>query len=60
MVAFVAELALIFAIEGQKCESEKCSGKRRSEETDKWFDYLYQLHSMIRNAGIGFLQHMSF
>ena len=53
MVAFGAELAFIFAIEGQKCESEKHGGKRRMEETDKWFDYLYLLHSMICNAGIG-------
>ena len=54
MAAFVMELAFIFAIEGQKCESEKKrGGKRRTEETGKWFDYLYLLHSMIQNAGIG-------
>ena len=53
MAAFVAELAYIFAIEGQKCESEKHSGKRRTQESDKWFDYLYLLHSTIHNAGIG-------
>ena len=28
-------------------------GKRRTEESGKWFDYLYLLHSMIHNAGIG-------
>ena len=54
MAAFVAELAFIFAIEGQKCESEKnVGGKRRMEESGKWFDYLYLLHSMICTAGIG-------
>ena len=29
------------------------SGKRRMQESDKWFDYLYLSHSTIRNAGIG-------
>ena len=47
------ELVYIFAVEGQKCESEKCGGKRRTQESDKWFDYLYLSHSMIPNAGIG-------
>ena len=47
------ELAFIFAIECQKCESQKCSGKRRMEESGNCFDYLYLLHSMIHNAGIG-------
>ena len=53
MAAFVMELAFIFAIEGQKCESEKHSGKRRTEELGKWFDYLFLSHSTIHNAGIG-------
>ena len=28
-------------------------GNRWTEESGKWFDHLYLLHSMIRNAGIG-------
>ena len=31
----------------------KHGGKRRMEESGKWFDYLYLLHSTIHNAGIG-------
>ena len=53
MSAFVMELAYIFAIEGQSVKVKKCSGKRRTQESDKWFDYLYLSHSMIHNAGIG-------
>ena len=32
---------------------KKHGGKRRTEETGKWFDQLYLSHSMIHNAGIG-------
>ena len=52
MAAFVMELAFIFAIEGQKCESEKTWWKEK-DGRGKWFDYLYLLHSMIHNAGKG-------
>ena len=51
--AFVAELAFIFAIEGQKCESEETQWKQMDGRVRQVFDYLYLLHSMIRNAGIG-------
>ena len=53
MAAFVTELAFIFAIKGQKCESEKMQWKEKTEESGKWFDYLYLPHSMISNVGIG-------
>ena len=32
---------------------KKHGGKRRTEESGKWFDYLYLSHSTICNAGIG-------
>ena len=51
MAAFVMELA--FILKAKSVKVEKLSGKRRTEETGKWFDYLYLSHSMIHNAGIG-------
>ena len=35
-------------------------GNRWREESAKWYDYLYLSNSMIRNAGIGLSQHVSF
>ena len=44
---------LYLQLKAQSVKVKKCSGKRRMEETGKWFDYLYLSHSMIHNAGIG-------
>ena len=47
------ELACIFAIEGPSVKVKECGGNRWREESGKWYDYLYLLHSTICNAGIG-------
>ena len=44
---------LYLQLKAKSVKVKKCSGKRRMEETGKWFDYLYLSHSMICNAGIG-------
>ena len=44
---------LYLQLKANSVKVKKCSGKRRTEETGKWFDYLYLSHSMIHNAGIG-------
>ena len=43
---------LYLQLKAKSVKVKKHSGKRRTEETGKWFDYLYLLHSMICNAGI--------
>ena len=45
---------LYLQLKAKSVKVKKCGGKRRMEETGKWFDYLYLSHSMICNAGIGF------
>ena len=44
---------LYLQLKAKSVKVKKCSGKRRMEESGKWFDYLYLLHSMICNAEIG-------
>ena len=44
---------LYLQLKAKSVKVKKCSGKRRTQESDKWFDYLYLSHSMIHNAGIG-------
>ena len=54
MAAFVMELAFIYMqLKANSVKVKKCGGKRRTEESGKWFDFLYLSHSMICNAGIG-------
>ena len=44
---------LYLQLKAKSVKVKNCSGKRRTEETGKWFDYLYLLDSTIHNAGIG-------
>ena len=44
---------LYLQLKAKSVKVKKHGGKRRTEETGKWFDYLYLSHSMICNAGIG-------
>ena len=44
---------LYLQLKAKSVKVKKRGGKRRMEETDKWFDYLYPSHSTIHNAGIG-------
>ena len=44
---------LYLQLKAKSVKVKKHSGKRRMEESGKWFDYLYLSHSMIHNAGIG-------
>ena len=44
---------LYLQLKAKSVKVKKHSGKRRMEETGKWFDYLYLSHSTIHNAGIG-------
>ena len=44
---------LYLQLKAKSVKVKKHGGKRMMEETGKWFDYLYMLHSTIRNAGIG-------
>ena len=44
---------LYLQLKTKSVKVKRHSGKRRTEESGKWFDYLYLLHSMICNAGIG-------
>ena len=44
---------LYLQLKAKSVKVKKHSGKRRMEESGKWFDYLYLSHSTIRNAGIG-------
>ena len=44
---------LYLQLKAKSVKVKKCSGKKKTEETGKWFDYLYLLHSTICNAGIG-------
>ena len=44
---------LYLQLKAKSVKVKKCGGQRRTEESGKWFDYLYLLHSMIHNAGIG-------
>ena len=44
---------LYLQLKAKSVKVKKCSGKRRTEESGKWFDYLYLPHSMISNVGIG-------
>ena len=49
---------LYLQLKAKSVKVKKCGGKRRMEETGKWFDYLYLSHSTIHNAGIGlFVMH---
>ena len=40
-------------LKAKSVKVKKCGGKRRMQESHKWFDYLYLLHSTIHNEGIG-------
>ena len=40
-------------LKAKSVKVKKHGGKRRTEESGKWFDYLYLSHSTIHNAGIG-------
>ena len=40
-------------LKAKSVKVKKCGRKRRMQESDKWFDYLYLSHSTIHNAGIG-------
>ena len=44
---------LYLQLKAKRVKVKKRSGKRRTEESGKWFDYLYLSHSTICNAGIG-------
>ena len=44
---------LYLQLKAKSVKVKKCGGKRRMEESGKWFDYLYLSHSMIHNAGKG-------
>ena len=44
---------LYLQLKDKSVKVKKCGEKRRTEETGKWFDYLYLSHSMICYAGIG-------
>ena len=44
---------LYLQLKTKSVKVKKHGGKRRTEESGKWFDYLYLLHSTIHNAGIG-------
>ena len=44
---------LYLQLKAKSVKVKRHGGKRRTEESGKWFDYLYLLHSMICNAGIG-------
>ena len=44
---------LYLQLKAKSVKVKGCSGNRWSEESGKWFDYLYLSHSTIRNAGIG-------
>ena len=44
---------LYLQLKAKSVKVKRHGGKRRTEESGKWFDYLYLSHSMIHNAGIG-------
>ena len=46
---------LYLQLKAKSVNVKRCGGNRQTEESGKWFDYLYLLHSTIRNAGIGLL-----
>ena len=43
-------------LKAKSVKVKKHSGKRRTEETGKWFDNLYLSHLMIHNVGIRLLE----
>ena len=44
---------LYLQLKAKSVKVKRCSGNRQTEESGRWFDYLYLSHSTIRNAGIG-------
>ena len=44
---------LYLQLKAKSVKVKRQGGKRRTEESGKWFDYLYLSHSTIHNAGIG-------
>ena len=44
---------LYLQLKAKSVKVKRCGGNRWTEESGKWFDYLYLLHSTICNAGIG-------
>ena len=44
---------LYLQLKAKSVKVKKHGGKRRREESGKWFDYLYLSHSTICNPGIG-------